>query len=87
MAKTVDLSQSIGLIKAAVKKAQMNDAMASLELLQDRLSKAQQTEVIQLIARHNELKKVDRMGTESPLILYSQKNKLSFDLLQLLATI
>lgn len=87
MAKTVDLSESIGLIKAAVKKAQMNDAMASLELLQDRLSKAQQTEVIQLIARHNELKKVDRMGTESPLILYSQKNKLSFDLLQLLATI
>ncbi len=84
MAASMDISESVRVMREAVKVGEVNSAIKSLDLLKDRLPKEKQTIALQLISRHNQLKKNDQLGIESPLILYPQKNKLTFDLSQFL---
>lgn len=84
MAASMDISESVKVMRNAVKVGEIDSAIKSLDLLKDRLSKEKQTIALQLISRHNQLKKNDQLGIESPLILYPQKNKLTFDLSQFL---
>ncbi len=84
LAQSSDLGKSVEAIKEAVEQARMNDAIQSLELIKGQLPSELQSEAIQFVFRHNELTKMENMGTESSLLLFPQKNKLSFDLLQFL---
>ena len=84
LAQSGDLGQSVQAIKEAIEKARMDDAILSLELIKGQLPTDLQNEAIQFISRHNELTKIENMGTESSLLLFPQKNKLSFDLLKFL---
>ncbi len=84
LAASFDLGDSVEIIRDAITQGKMNDATKSLELIQGKFSNDLKNEALQLISRHNELSNIEMMGIESPLILYPQKNKLSFDLLQFL---
>ena len=84
MRQALSYSESVRVMRDAVKVGEINSAIKSLDLLKDRLPKEKQTIALQLISRHNQLKKNDQLGIESPLILYPQKNKLTFDLSQFL---
>lgn len=79
--KSLDVKESIGNIIELIKKAELKEALNNLELIQQSLPKTDQSSVETFISRFNEIKRIELMGTESSLILWPQKNKLIFDLL------
>ncbi len=84
LVQSTNLSETVSTIKEAIEKAKMNQAIKILELIKGKLSADRQNAASQLIARHNDLMRMESMGMESSLILFPQKNKLRFDLLQFL---
>ncbi len=84
LAASFDLGESVEIIRDAIVQGKMEAATKSLELIQGKFSNDLKNEARQLISRYHELSNTEMMGIESPLILYPQKNKLSFDLLRFL---
>lgn len=71
------------MIKEYIENDKLNRAIKSLKVVQKGLPKAVQNEISQLISIHNDITQKERMGTESELILYPMRNKLSFEILNL----
>lgn len=84
LAQSADLGDVVKKIRAAIEDAELNDAMKSLELIKNQLPKELHNEAIQLVSRYHDLSRSEMMGTESSLLLFPQKNKLTFDLLAFL---
>ncbi len=74
------ISQSI---KKLIRKNKIKEALRTLNLIEKRLKKDQQLQLIQLNATLNDINFKERMGTESELILIPMRNKLKFDILTL----
>lgn len=84
LAASFDLGESVEIIRDAIVQGKMEESIKSLELIQRKFSNDLKNEALQLISRYHELSSTEMIGIESPLMLYPQKNKHSFNLLRFL---